>query len=139
MCAFHEPLRFVPRDAAATEMQPWGRHLWYSKPGLVETTGLLVVTVDMPPGTGHPFHRHPTREEMIYVLAGQAEQWVDRERRILGPADAAHIPVDMVHGIFNSGAEVCRFMAVLAPPIAEGPFLVDLCREEPWCSLRKPM
>jgi quercetin dioxygenase-like cupin family protein len=139
MCALHEPHRFVPRRLAETEVQPWGHHLWYARPGLVATEGLLVVTVDMAPGTGHQFHRHPTREEVIYIIAGRAEQWIDRDKQLLGPADAAHIPADVVHGIYNASDEVCRFMAVLAPPTGEGPLIVDVYRDQPWCDLRRPL
>ena len=53
--------------------------------GLTEADHLLLVRVTMPPGKAHAFHRHPSMEEIIYVIVGTAEQWVDRGSRILGP------------------------------------------------------
>jgi quercetin dioxygenase-like cupin family protein len=138
MCAFHDPRRFVCLADAPAEFLPWGRHLWYSKPGLVETKQLLLVQVDMPPGTAHQFHRHPGREEILYVLDGKAEQWVDRSRLELGAGDAAFIPMDTVHGIYNDSDRIVRFLAILSPAETAGPMLVDVYEEEPWRSLRAP-
>lgn len=130
--------RFVTKSDVQIERAPWGVHDWMCRPGLCDTKRLLFVRVDMPPGTGHQFHRHPTREEIIYILEGRAEQWVDRERRHLGPGESAHIPVDVVHGIYNTSGAPVRFLAILSPAEAEGPFLIDVYRDEPWRSLKEP-
>ena len=37
---------------------------------------LLLVRPNMAPMHCHPFHFHPHREEIIYVIYGRAEQWV---------------------------------------------------------------
>ncbi len=96
----------------------------------------MLVRVTMPPGQAHKFHRHPAMEEIIYVVDGQAEQWVDREKRLLGPGEMAHIPTDVVHGTYNAGTGPLVFLAILSPAIFEGPALVDVSGEEPWASLR---
>jgi quercetin dioxygenase-like cupin family protein len=129
-------LRFVTADDMEVEELDWGPHEWLSRPGLTEADELLLVRVRMPPGKGHAFHRHPAMEEIIYVISGQAEQWVDRESRVLGPGDVAHIPADMVHGTYNAGDETLVFLAILAPAVFEGPALVDVSGDEPWASLR---
>lgn len=98
-----------------------------------------MVRVLMPTGTAHQFHRHPTMEEIIYVISGTAEQWVDREKRLLGPGDAAHIPMDVVHGTYNAGNDTLVFLAILSPARFEGPALIDVHLEEPWRALRTPM
>ena len=92
----------------------------------------------MPPGQGHAFHRHPEMEEIIYVLDGSAEQWVNREKRLLSPGEIAHIPADVVHGTYNAGADTLRFLAILSPAKIQGPALIDMSQEEPWRSLRGP-
>jgi quercetin dioxygenase-like cupin family protein len=93
----------------------------------------------MPPGRAHQFHRHPAMEEIIYVVSGTAEQWVDRERRTLTAGDLAHIPRDVVHGTYNVGKDTLVFLAILSPAEPDGPALVDVHTEEPWRSLRAPM
>jgi len=97
---------------------------------------LLLVRVRMPPGKAHEFHRHPEMEEIIYIEEGTAEQWVDREKRSLGPGDSAHIPLDVVHGTYNAGDTTLVFLAILSPAKIEGPPLIDVSGAEPWKSLR---
>jgi len=128
--------RFVTDGEMQVEELPWGPHEWLCRPGLTDAEGLLLVRVRMPPGKGHAFHRHPAMEEIIYVVSGEAEQWVDRSSRRLGPGDIAHIPVDVVHGTYNAGRDTLVFLAILSPAVFDGPALVDVSGDEPWASLR---
>ncbi|MBW3541832.1 MAG: cupin domain-containing protein [Planctomycetes bacterium] len=130
------PLRFVTETEMQVEQLPWGPHDWLCRPGLTEAKELLLVRVHMPPGQAHKFHRHPEMEEIIYVLSGRCEQWVDREKRILTPGQLAHIPKDVVHGSYNAGEGDLEILAILAPAEITGPALVDVSEEEPWKSLR---
>jgi quercetin dioxygenase-like cupin family protein len=128
--------RFITNAEMEVEELPWGPHEWLCRPGLVEAEKLALVRVRMPPGKGHAFHRHPAMEEIIYVVSGTAEQWVDRESKVLKAGDIAHIPADVVHGTYNAGEETLVFLAILSPAKFEGPALVDVSEEEPWRSLR---
>lgn len=132
------PLRFITGGDQQVEQLPWGPHDWLCRPGLTAAEALQLVRVHMPPGAGHAFHRHPAMEEIIYVVSGTAEQWVDRDSRILGPGDIAHIPRDVVHGTYNAGGDTLVFLAILSPARFEGPALVDVAHEEPWRSLKAP-
>ncbi len=132
------PLRFVTARDAEIELAPWGKHWWLSKPGLTGTRQLTLVRVTMRPGTGHQFHYHPAREEIIYVVEGTAEQWVDREKRTLKAGECAFIPENVVHAIHNVSKKPMTFLAILSPAEAPGPFLIDCYDDEPWRSLRKP-
>lgn len=129
-------LRFIQQGNVQVDQLPWGPHEWISRTGLTAAEKLMLVRVTMPPGQAHKFHRHPSMEEIIYVVDGAAEQWVDRESRVLGPGDAAHIPTDVVHGTYNAGAKPLVFLAILSPAVFTGPALIDMSEEEPWCSLR---
>ena len=132
-------LRFLTGSDMEVEPSPWGPHEWLSRPGLTQADELLLVRVRMPAGRAHQFHRHPGMEEIIYVVSGTAEQWVDREKRLLRAGDVAHIPRNMVHGTYNAGADELVFLAILSPAKAAGPALVDVHLDEPWRSLRAPM
>jgi len=133
------PLRFVTAREAEIELAPWGKHWWLSKPALTGTRQLTLVRVTMRPGTGHQFHYHPAREEIIYVVEGTAEQWVDREKRTLEAGECAFIPENVVHAIHNVSKKPMTFLAILSPAEAPGPFLIDCYDDEPWRSLRKPI
>jgi quercetin dioxygenase-like cupin family protein len=130
------PLRFVTSSEMSVEQLPWGQHEWLSRPGLTDAKDLLVVRVRMPPGLGHAFHRHPAMEEIIYVISGRAEQWVETTSRLLGPGETAHIPKNLVHATYNAGEDMLVFLAILSPAIVEGPAIVDMSAEEPWASQR---
>jgi quercetin dioxygenase-like cupin family protein len=131
------PRRFITAAEMQVEELPWGPHDWLCRPGLVDAEDLQLVRVLMPPGQAHRFHRHPEMEEIIYVLEGQAEQWVESERRMLGVGEIAHIPKNVVHATYNAGAVPLRFLAILSPAKIQGPALVDVSGDEPWQSLRK--
>lgn len=132
------PLRFITSQTAQIEMAPWGKHWWLSRPGFTDAKQLTLVRVRMRPGTGHTFHYHPAREEIIYIEDGVAEQWVDREKRLLRAGECALIPEGVVHAIFNSSSKPMTFLAILSPAEAKGPFLIECQNEEPWRSLRAP-
>ena len=75
-------------------------------------------------------------EEIIYVVSGIAEQWVDREKRELKAGQIAHIPMDMVHGTYNNGPDELVFLAILSPAKIHGPALIDVSGEDPWRTMR---
>ncbi|MCH8830163.1 MAG: cupin domain-containing protein [Planctomycetes bacterium] len=129
-------LRFVTESEMEVEQLPWGPHDWLSRPGLTAAEHLLLVRVHIPPGKAHKFHRHPQMEEIIYVLSGRAEQWVDREKQYLTTGQSAHIPMDVVHGTYNASDETLHVLAILSPAKITGPPLIDMSGEEPWKSLR---
>jgi len=128
-------LRFVTSREAVVEELPWGPHEWLARAGLTGSRLLQLVRVTMPAGEAHRFHRHPAMEELLYVLAGRLEQWVGREKRVLGPGELAHVPMDEVHGSYNVFEHTAVFLAVLSPAVFEGPALIDVSMDEPWRSL----
>jgi quercetin dioxygenase-like cupin family protein len=98
---------------------------------------LMTVEGTFFPGKGHDFHRHPNQEEVIYVLTGKIEQWVEREQQVLEPGDGVLIPAGAVHASFNVGEGEARIVAILSPCIGEAGYEVEeLAAEEPWRSLR---
>jgi len=129
--------RFVHDGDFEVEELPWGPHDWLCKPGFTDAKNLLLVRVTMPKGKGHSFHVHPEMEEIIYVISGQAEQWVDQKKEILQPGELAHIPKGEVHATFNAGDGDLVFLAILSPASVEGDVLQDVSGREPWVSLRQ--
>lgn len=129
--------RFVSFSETDVEKVPPGKvHHWYCRPGMVADTNLLFVRAQLAPGAAHPFHHHPGREEILYVLSGSAEQWVGRERRIMKPGDSLYLPPGIVHGTYNIGAEPLDFLAIISPAHHAEPITIEVSAEEPWKSLR---
>lgn len=134
-----DPKHFIAADDVEAFDEPWCRVEKLCHPDTTSPQNLLLVRATMPAGEAHNFHRHPGREEVIYVLEGQAEQWVGTEKKLLGPGDMALIPRNVPHGTFNVGDQTLRFLAILSPVEAEGPFTVDVFDEQPWKTLRSPI
>jgi quercetin dioxygenase-like cupin family protein len=130
--------RFVTLAETIDNQSPWTLDEWICRQDIVANEQLLMVRANMEPGGSHPFHCHPTREELIYIISGKAEQWVGKEKRVLGPGDTAFIPMGEAHGTYNPFEEKLVFLAILSPANAPEPSLVDVSREEPWCSLPVP-
>jgi quercetin dioxygenase-like cupin family protein len=135
---------FVQINDAIRETAIWTNNEWLCRPDLVPAEKLLLVRANMAPMHSHPFHHHPHREEIIYVLYGRAEQWVGKDYRILGPGETAHIPAGVVHGTYNPHAEPLVFLAILSPAklpqdLQSAPDPCDVSAEEPWASIRHGM
>ncbi len=128
--------RFVTTPEAMRIQSPWTIEEWLCRPELVKCEHLLLVRANMEPFDCHPFHTHPTREELIYIVSGTAEQWVGRERKILQAGDMAFIPMGEAHGTYNPFPEKLVFLAILSPSNAPEPGIVDVSKEEPWAALR---
>lgn len=128
--------RIVPFSEAEVEQLPGKTHYWHCKPGMVKDTNLMFVRAQLPPGEAHRFHYHPRMEEILYILSGTAEQWVEKEKRIMKPGDSIYIPVGLIHATYNAGNEPLDFLAVLSPAKGDGPVTVEVGDEEPWKGLR---
>ncbi|MFM7742301.1 MAG: cupin domain-containing protein [Verrucomicrobiota bacterium] len=131
-----QTLRFVTKADALKEEYKGRTNYWLTRPELTGAKDLQVCEATLPAGEGHAFHTHPELEEMIYVLAGEVEQWVETEKRILRPGDAAHIPAGVVHATFNVSTADATVLAILSPGASRGPFMVDVSTEAPWKNLR---
>lgn len=131
--------RFVTAAEKVDVVSPWTVEEWLCRSDVVPNQQLLLVRANMEPGRCHPFHTHPTREEIIYILSGRAEQWIGTSHRVLGPGELVLIPPGEVHGTYNPFRERLVFLAILSPSNAAEPGIVDVSSEVPWSTLRSGM
>ena len=129
--------KFLPETAIERETLDWGTLGWVSRPPSTGAEQLTVIDVDLLPGNGHDFHKHPDQEEVIFVIDGEIEQWLETEKQTLKPGDAVFIPKDVVHASFNVGDQPAKLLAILGPCVGEGGYeMVEVAAEDPWRSLR---
>ena len=128
--------RFVTAAEKVDVISPWTLEEWLCRNDIVPNKELLMVRANMDAGRSHPFHTHPTREEIIYIVSGRAEQWCGKTHQILGPGEMVLIPMGEVHGTFNPFRERLVFLAILSPSNAPEPGIVDVSTQEPWASIR---
>ena len=128
--------QFRMREKIDPDQAPWGHSRWVSHPASTGAKQLAILDAYIAPGQGHNFHKHPRQEEVLCVIDGQIEQWIDREKRILGPGDAIFIAPGTVHATFNVGKSDARVVVVFSPCVGDGFEAVDVSGETPWQGLR---
>jgi quercetin dioxygenase-like cupin family protein len=81
-------------------------------------TQLCIFEQWVAPGLGTPTHTHPV-EEVLTVIAGEAEMWMDDQRVIVPAGRSLIVPAGRQHGFRNSGSVTLHVHAVLASPVFE--------------------
>ncbi len=131
------PGKFLIAGDIPAEAVPFGAARWLSNPSATRAAQLAVVDVTLDPGAGHAFHHHPRQEEVLYVVVGAVEQWLEKEKRILGPGDGIFIPAGVIHASFNAGSGPARFVAILGPCAGEAGYeAIEVADQAPWNGLR---
>ena len=72
-------------------------------------------------GHGAPTHLHAV-EEVLTVLDGQAEIWIEDERATLTAGQSMIVPAGRKHGFRNTGEGTLHVQATLASPMFEASF-----------------
>lgn len=85
-----------------------------------ETLGaqqLAVAIMNVPPHTVvRPLHSHSGIEEVILILAGQGEAWIDGERAFFREGDAVLFPADSQHQVRNTGDTPLTTASIFSAP-----------------------
>lgn len=85
------------------------------------TTQLCIFEQWCAPGCGAPTHLHAV-EEILTILDGQAEVWLDDERAAMTVGQSLVVPAGHKHGFRNTGDSTLHVQAALAAPIFEAAF-----------------
>lgn len=130
-------MTFVLAEDVFHDPQPWGATDWLVNPRTAGSRQLVVAQIIIKPGHGHAFHIHPAQEEVVVILEGRLEQWVEDVNQELGAGESVHIPPNVVHASFNHTSSPVRALVALGPCVgnADGYEQVDKSEEEPWKSL----
>jgi quercetin dioxygenase-like cupin family protein len=116
----------------------WGRIASLCNPKNTGAKHLTILDGRLLPGKGHDFHKHSSQEEVILVISGQIEQWIEKEKRILEPGDTAFMQPGTVHASFNIGDGEAEIVAIFGPSVGEdGLEMIDVSGEAPWNGLRR--
>jgi len=107
--------KFVKEKDIRIEKVLGRNHFWHYNPEISSVGATLLVKVIMSKNEFHNFHRHPEMNEILYILKGTAEQWVEDEKQVLKAGDSVYIDPNVVHATFNIGDGELEFLAILAP------------------------
>jgi quercetin dioxygenase-like cupin family protein len=131
------PGKFILKENVQRDKLEIAQLGWLSTPASTGATHLTVIEGTFFPGKGHNFHYHAGQEELIYVVAGSLEHWIEKEKRTLGPGDSVFMPAGVVHATFNVGSSEAKILAVLGPCVGDiGVENIDVSHDAPWSELR---
>jgi quercetin dioxygenase-like cupin family protein len=106
-----------PRDTPPEQWRP-GVETRMRVSAVNGTAQLCIFEQRIAPGNGAPTHSHPV-EEVLTVLSGEAEMWMDDFRAIVSAGRSLIVPAGRSHGFRNSGTATLHIHAVLAAPVFE--------------------
>lgn len=129
--------KFIKAKQIPLEAVSGRDHYWHFNPEISGPADTILVKVVVPVGGGHPFHRHPEMNEILYILKGRAEQWVEEELQMMEVGDSVYIAPDVIHATYNAGDEPLEFLAVLAPASGWGAGTIDESMNPRYTELRK--
>jgi quercetin dioxygenase-like cupin family protein len=107
--------------------QPWSER----RPGsrlqvITDPSGavnaLALLHQECEPGVGAPSHTHEF-EEILTIVEGAAEVWVDAVRDVIGPGTSVFVRAGAVHGFVNVGDGPLRLDGVIAARELRATFL----------------
>lgn len=127
---------FMKKDDLMYEKVFGREHFWHYHPELIKQGDCYMVRVVVKEGEGHNFHKHPKMNEILYVLKGKVEQWVESEKQILKAGESVYIPANVVHASFNAGKENLELLAILSPQDGWEAGTVDVFQELPYSKYR---
>ena len=73
------------------------------------------------PGCGAPTHLHAV-EEVLTVLQGQAEIWIEDEHKAVSPGQSVIVPAGRHHGFRNTGTAILHVQSILAASMFEASY-----------------
>lgn len=97
-----------------------GRDLqWIADAETIGSEQLSVAIMTCPAGSvSRPVHSHTGVEEIMVVLAGEGEAWVDGETGSFQPGDAVLFPPGSKHQVRNTGGSALIAACIFASPKA---------------------
>ncbi len=90
--------------------------LFHPEDGKSEQFSMNVIRIE-PGETVKPAHAHPNEEELIYIISGQGEVYVDGEIESIQAGHAVKFPAGAVHMVRNTSEEVMKIVCFFTPPV----------------------
>ncbi|MBC7234297.1 MAG: cupin domain-containing protein [Chloroflexi bacterium] len=126
------PVRRISPDAVPVRPM-CGRTLqWLVTRDTLGANNLSMAVMRCEPGAVvRPLHAHRATEELVYILEGQGEVWVEGEVAAVQAGDAVLFPPDAKHMTRNTGDTTLVALAIFSPPTTPESYVLYE-EEQPW-------
>jgi len=123
------PVKVVSLANIAPQHLP-GRDLqWLVTPDTIGAEKLSIAIMNCPArSVVRPMHGHRNTEEVLLILQGQGEAWVDGDTASFKQWDAVLFPANSKHQVHNTGAEPLITASIFSPPTTPDSYI--LCDED---------
>ena len=110
------------------EAMQWNGTFYKTILSTEETGGAMSIVDSLSPvNSGPPRHIHHAEDEVLMILTGQCQFWMEGEEFTRGPGEVAFIPRGKEHTFKVIGDVPCRHLIILTPGGFEG-FFADMAQ-----------
>ncbi len=108
----------IIHESDVEEQRIPGRYIrWIADEKTLQPQYLSSCVIRVLPGeTVQPAHSHPEGEELIYIVSGEGEAWVEGEIKPMTEGTAVLFEKGHVHQIRNTGTVEMKVACFFAPP-----------------------
>ena len=113
--------KVVRENEGLFEKVAWGRTKNLLGPENGGTRHLKINITEYAPGTEHSLHRHPSQEEVIYVLEGNGVSRTKEGDQPISAGCFAFVPANTDHATINLNRDrPMKAVIIKSPPAEEG-------------------
>lgn len=110
----------IRRDAAETMDFDWGKLDWFASGPADSSNEMTVGQCTLNAGQSNPRHYHPNCEEVLHVLTGKIEHYVEGDGWFpMGPGDTITVAANVWHQARNIGDTPATMIICFSSPDRE--------------------
>jgi len=119
------PVRVASLDKIPVQELPGRKLQWLVTPETLGVEKIGIAIMNCPAhSTVRPLHGHKDTEEVLLILAGQGEAWVDGETAPFKKGDAVLLPANSKHMVRNTGDEPLITASIFSPPTTPASYIL---------------
>jgi quercetin dioxygenase-like cupin family protein len=105
----------ISNSAAPRENYPWGEIRWPASRAACGARELTLGVTNVATGASNPVHRHPNCEEVLVVLRGEIEHFIEGTPRVrMKAGETIVIPRNLRHQARNVGASEAELLVAFS-------------------------
>ncbi len=119
------PVRVASLESIPVQELPGRQLQWLVTPETLGVEKIGIAIMNCPAhSTVRPLHGHKDTEEVLLILSGQGEAWVDGETAPFKKGDAVLLPANSKHMVRNTGDEPLITASIFSPPTTPASYIL---------------
>jgi mannose-6-phosphate isomerase-like protein (cupin superfamily) len=119
------PVRVASLQNIPVQELPGRKLQWLVTPETLGVERIGIAIMNCPAhSVVRPLHGHRDTEEVLLILGGQGEAWVDGETTSFKKGDAVLLPANSKHMVRNTGDEPLITASIFSPPTTPSSYIL---------------